>query len=69
MTTGKQVDKQGWVEMFWEIGLDETRMKRWHAVFERRWPEAHQGFLEWLGEPEASIEHIREASRGEWSRG
>jgi len=60
--------KQHWVELFREIGLDEPTMQRWHAAFERRWPETHQGFLEWLGEPQPQIERIRDASRGSWAR-
>ena len=55
--------KQGWVEMFREIGLDDGQMHRWHAIFERRWPQAHHSFLEWLGEPAEDVERIRRASR------
>ena len=55
--------KRDWVEMFREIGLDDATMHRWHAVFEERWPESHQSFLEWLGEPAAEVERIRKASR------
>ncbi len=67
MTT-EGFDKHAWVEMFREIGLDEPTMRRWHAVFEQRWPEAHRGFLEWLGEPHAEVERIRESSRGDWAQ-
>ena len=59
--------KRDWVEMFREIGLDEAAMHRWHAIFERRWPEAHGSFLEWLAVPPADAERIRRASRGEWA--
>jgi hypothetical protein len=58
--------KEQWVELFREIGLDEPTMQRWHASFEQRWPDAHGGFLEWLGIPQSEIERIREASRGPW---
>ncbi len=60
-------EKQDWVEMFREIGLSEDQMHRWHAVFEQRWPEAHQSFLEWLRVPGTDIERIRQASRNEWA--
>jgi len=38
-----------WVAMFEEIGLDEAKRMRWHKLFEARHPDAHQGFMEWLG--------------------
>jgi len=62
------VNVDQWVEMFRTIGLDETQMHRWHAEFERRHPEAHQGFLEWLGLPATRIESIRQRSSGPSSR-
>jgi len=58
--------KEQWVELFREIGLDEPKMQHWHAAFEKRWPDRHQSFLEWLGLPEQQIERIRHASRGDW---
>ncbi len=59
--------KNEWVALFREIGLDEPTMHRWHAAFERRSPEAHKSFLEWLGEPEGEVDRIRTASRDNWS--
>ena len=61
-STNVTVDE--WVEMFRAIGLDEQVMHRWHAEFERRHPDGHQGFLEWLGLPPARIEQIRAKSAG-----
>ena len=58
--------KEHWVELFREIGLDEPTMQRWHAAFEKRWPESHQSFMDWLGIPQSEIEKIREASRSSW---
>jgi hypothetical protein len=49
--------------MFKEIGLDEDTMMKWHRVFETRHPEAHQGFLEWLGLPAGEIQRIRSKSK------
>jgi len=51
-----------WVEMFRAIGLGEAEMHRWHEEFERRHPDGHQGFLEWLGLPPDRIERIRRES-------
>jgi len=45
--------------MFEEIGLDEAQMHRWHKLFEARHPDAHQGFLEWLGLNREEIDRIR----------
>ncbi len=59
----KSVGKDQWVAMFREIGLDDATMKKWHQIFEKRHPDGHQGFLEWLGLPVADIERIRVASR------
>lgn len=59
----KQITVEQWVAMFREIGLSEAKMKQWHAAFESRHPEAHQGFLEWLGLPKSEVERIRVASR------
>ena len=58
----KQVTKIEWVAMFREIGLNDEAMKQWHRTFERRHPEAHQGFLEWLGLKPGEVEEIRAAS-------
>ncbi len=52
--------------MFRAIGLKESDMHKWHAEFERRHPEGHQGFLEWLSLPEARITEIRRKSASDW---
>ena len=54
-----QVRVNEWVAMFREIGLDEEMMMRWHSVFETRYPQAHQSFLEWLGLEQGQIEESR----------
>ena len=53
------LNKGEWVAMFRETGLDEAQMTRWHQIFERRHPEAHQAFLEHLSIPNGEIAHIR----------
>ena len=53
------VNVKEWVGMFEEIGLNEAQMHRWHKLFEARHPDAHQGFLEWLGLNREEIARIR----------
>ena len=62
-TMKNEINKEQWVAMFHELGLNETAMQRWHQIFESRHPEAHQRFLEWLGIKAGEISRIREASR------
>jgi len=57
------VNVQQWKEMFSEIGLSEEAMERWHCLFEKRHPEAHESFLAWLGLSRTEIEKIRLKSR------
>jgi len=52
-----------WVELFEAVGLDEKKRHAWHAEFERRHPEAHEGFLTWLGLGAKDIAEIRSTSR------
>lgn len=53
------VSKEQWVTMFRDIGLDDATMVRWHQTFEKRNPEGHQAFLEWLSIPSSEITEIR----------
>jgi hypothetical protein len=55
----KQVNVEAWVAMFEEVGLDEAKRDRWHRLFEARHPDAHEGFLEWLGLGRDEIANIR----------
>ena len=57
------MDKETWVEILRESGMDEPSMERWHARFERNAPEAHRAFLAWLGIPEAEARRIRARAR------
>lgn len=56
------MDKSKWVELFVALGLDEAAMKRWHVLFEQRYPDGHHAFLEWLGLPPREIAMIRAQS-------
>lgn len=53
------INVQQWKEMFSEIGLSQEAMERWHHLFEKRHPEAHESFLTWLGLSRTEIEQIR----------
>ena len=53
------VNVDQWVDMFRAIGLDDAQMSEWHKEFERRHPDAHEGFLQWLNLPAGRIEDIR----------
>jgi len=56
------VTVEQWVAMFRTVGLTDDDMHKWHAEFERRHPDGHQGFLQWLGLPEERIARIRQDS-------
>ena len=56
------VDVDQWTAMFRDVGLSEADMHQWHALFESRHPEGHQGFLEWLRLPAERIAQIRRES-------
>ncbi|HMT92647.1 hypothetical protein [uncultured Thiothrix sp.] len=57
------INKMQWVELFRDTGLDEAMMSHWHQLFEQRYPEQHQAFLEWLQIPSEEVSQIRKASR------
>ncbi len=61
---GAKMTVEDFTQLFREIGLDEAAMLKWHALFERRHPDGHQSFLEWLGLDAAKIEQVRARSRG-----
>jgi hypothetical protein len=55
----RDMNKERWVRLFRDIGLDDETMIEWHQKFETRHPDGHQSFLEWLGIPEKEISLIR----------
>ena len=57
--TSNNVSKEQWVTLFRDIGLNDETMRDWHRAFEKRYPEGHQGFLEWLNISNNEIEEIR----------
>ena len=52
-----------WKEVFRDTGLSDNDMEKWHQCFERKFPDAHQQFLEWLGLETSRIEKIRQAGK------
>lgn len=59
----KNVTKNQFVALLEDAGVSAAQRQKLHALFERRHPEAHQGFLEFLGVPAAEVLAIRERSR------
>lgn len=57
--SNQAMNKENWVLLFREIGLDDETMAKWHRAFEAEFPEGHQSFLEWLQIPTDEIERIR----------
>ena len=54
-----KLNKEMWIDMLREAGMDENAMDHWHAEFERRAPEEHNDFLLSLGIPEQEVAEIR----------
>lgn len=52
-----------WKQIFIETGLSDNDMQKWHQVFEKKYPDGHQVFLEWIGIDKARIQEIRKSSR------
>ncbi len=57
------VTKDQFVGLLNEAGINDEQKQRLHVAFEKRHPEAHQSFLEWLGLPADTVKAIREHSR------
>ncbi len=57
------MDIARWSALLRSVGLDDARMRQWHAGFERLTPEGHGDFLAALGLNEAEIAAIRAWSR------
>lgn len=54
-----KLNKEMWIDMLREAGMDENAMDHWHAEFERRAPDEHNDFLLSLGIPEQEVAEIR----------
>ena len=53
------LDKAQWTALLRGAGMDDATMDRWHGLFERQAPQAHQAFLASLGLDAAEIARIR----------
>lgn len=62
MSTANMTREQ-WVEVFQATGLDEATMRKWHCEFERRYPNQHQSFLEWIGLSTNDVISVRKRSQ------
>lgn len=60
----RSLTKEQWVALLASTGMSEDGMCKWHAEFEKNFPDAHQDFLESLGIPEEEITMIRKYSAG-----
>jgi hypothetical protein len=58
-----KLTKDQFVTVLDEAGITAAQKKRLHAAFEKRHPQTHQAFLEWLGLPADAIRAIRENSQ------
>ena len=63
LKNSKVMNKEQWVEILRNSGMDQRAMGQWHIEFERTLPEAHRDFLEALGLSDAEIEAIKASSR------
>jgi len=59
----KNVTKDQFASLLTEAGITDTQKAQLHAAFEKRYPDAHQSFLEWLGLPADAVRDIRSHSR------
>ena len=59
----KNITKNQFVAVLDSAGITDEQKKRLHSHFEQEHPEAHQGFLEYLGVPAPEIRTIRERAR------
>lgn len=60
----RSLTKNQWVALLASTGMSEEGMCKWHAEFEKSFPDAHQDFLESLGIPKDEITMIRKLSGG-----
>jgi DNA-binding transcriptional MerR regulator len=57
------MDDSAFASLLVSSGIESSKLSQLHAEFERRSPEEHQAFLEFLGLDQDSIYTIREKSR------
>ena len=53
------LNKEAWIDLLTASGFSDGDMHRWHREFERRSPDKHQKFLEFLAIPSEEISAIR----------
>lgn len=63
LKTSKVMNREQWVKILEDAGMDHGDMWQWHIEFERHLPEAHTDFLESLGMSQSEIDHIKVISQ------
>lgn len=58
-----RITKDQFIAVLDDAGVTDAQKQRLHAAFEKRYPEAHQTFLEHLGFPPDAVRDIRARSR------
>jgi hypothetical protein len=59
----KTITKDQFAALLDQAGVSADQRRQIHALFEKQYPDEHQGFLEHLGVPADGIREIREKSR------
>ena len=59
----KQITKDQFVAVLDGAGITDTQKRKLHTLLEQKHPEAHEGFLAYLGVAPAEIDKIRRQSR------
>lgn len=57
--TGHTMTKESWSALLADMGFSEAAMHDWHRAFEKKSPDKHQAFLEFLDIPAIEITRIR----------
>ncbi len=63
------MSRDRWTRLLEAAGFTERDMRRWHAIFERRDPDAHLEFLRFLSIPDDEISEIRRQARADGDPG
>jgi hypothetical protein len=62
-TNMKTITKDQFVSILNDAGITDVQKHKLHGLFEARYPQGHEAFLQWLGLPPDEIRAIREKSR------
>ena len=68
LKTSRIMNKEQWIKILKDSGMDENAMHQWYVEFERNLPEVHSDFLESLGMSKEEIEAIKTSVQKELER-